>query len=143
MTSETPSTGAREAAAAMFAEDLASRHLGVTIEDVAPGKATARMTITDTMLNGHGIAHGGYVFTLADTAFAFASNTYDDMVVARNCEIAFLRPVQAGDELVATAVERVRMRRSGIYDVEVRRATGEIVAEFRGHGATITPREKA
>jgi acyl-CoA thioesterase len=122
-------------AAAMYAADEASRILGVTIDGVAPGRATARMTVTPEMINGHGIAHGGYVFLLADTAFAFACNTYGDRTVARQCEIAFLRPVLDGDELVADAVERYRGGRAGIYDVQVSR-NGEVVAELRGHSAT-------
>lgn len=141
MTPKDPTSIAQEAAEAMFAEDLATQHLGMKVEDIAPGAATVRLTITDAMVNGHGIAHGGYVFLLADTAFAFASNTYGETVVSRNCEIAFLRPAKTGEELIATAAERVRLRRSGIYDVTVRRSDGDIVAELRGHGAVVTPRE--
>jgi acyl-CoA thioesterase len=100
------------------------------------------MTVADTMINGHGLAHGGYVFLLADTAFAVACNTYDEAAVARACDIVFLRPAKAGDELVATAVERTRLRRSGIYDVTVRRGDGEVVAELRGQSATLAPRDR-
>lgn len=130
---------ARRSADAMYAADLASQALGIEIDEVTPGHARARMTVTETMLNGHRIAHGGYVFLLADTAFAFACNTYGAPNVARQCEISFLRPVHADDELTAVARERVRVRRSGIYDVEVTRADGEIVAEFRGHSAEVRP----
>jgi acyl-CoA thioesterase len=121
----------------MYADDAASRALGITIEDVAPGRATARMTIAKSMINGHGIAHGGYVFLLADTAFAFACNTYDRRTVAAGCDIVFVDAARDGDELVAEAVERVRAGRSGVYDVTVRRADGSVVAELRGRSRTI------
>ncbi|HKR99028.1 MAG TPA: hydroxyphenylacetyl-CoA thioesterase PaaI [Candidatus Dormibacteraeota bacterium] len=123
---------ARAAAQRMYAADLASQTLGIVVEDVSPGQATARMRVTETMINGHDVAHGGYTFLLADTAFAFACNTYAP-TVARAAEIAFLRPVRAGDELVAIAVERTSSGRSGIYDVTVRNGDGDVVAEFRGH----------
>src|SRR4051812_38081789 len=108
---------ARRCAEAMYAADPASRRLGIEISDVAPGRATATMTITDEMVNGHGICHGGYVFTLADTAFAFACNTYDDRTVAAGAAIDFLEPVYAGARLTAAAVELARRGRSGVYDV--------------------------
>ena len=123
---------ARHCAEAMYAADAASRRLGIEINDVAPGRATATMTVTDDMVNGHGICHGGYVFTVADTAFAFACNTYDDRTVASGAAIDFLEPVSAGTRLVATAVERTRRARSGVYDVTVATADGLVVAEFRG-----------
>jgi acyl-CoA thioesterase len=129
---------AREAAERMYAADLASQTLGIVIEDVAPGRATARMRVTETMINGHDVAHGGYTFLLADTAFAFACNTYAP-TVARAAEIAFVGPVHAGDELVATAVERSSSGRSGIYDVTVRNGAGAVVAEFRGHSRRLRP----
>jgi acyl-CoA thioesterase len=124
---------AQRSAEAMYAADDASQRLGIAITDVAPGRATARMRITADMVNGHGIAHGGYVFLLADTAFAFACNTYGGRVVARGASIVFVAAAREGDELVATGVERLRYGRNGIYDITVRR-TGwdEVVAEFRG-----------
>ena len=129
---------ARACAEVMYADDAASRALGITIEDVAPGRAAARMTVTPAMVNGHGIAHGGYVFLLADTAFAFACNTYDQRTVAAGGDIVFVRPAKAGDPLVATAVERVRAGRGGVYDVTVTRTTdGAVVAELRGRSRTI------
>jgi acyl-CoA thioesterase len=128
---------ASSAAAAMFAADVASQTLGIEITDVAPGRATASMTVGDTMVNGHAIAHGGYVFLLADTAFAFACNTYGQATVARAADIAFLAPVRAGDRIVATATERHRAGRNGIYDVTVRRESGAVVAEFRGHSTEL------
>jgi len=120
----------------MYGNDLASRHLGIQIDHVAPGQATARMVVRDTMINGHNICHGGYVFLLADTAFAFACNTYGPVTVAAACDVAFLGPAHLGDELIAQATERHRAGRSGIYDVTVRRAN-TVIAEFRGHSRTI------
>lgn len=131
---------ARRCAEAMQAADSASRRLGIGISDVAPGEATATMTITDDMVNGHGICHGGYVFTLADTAFAYACNTYDDGTVAAGASIEFLEPVRAGARLVATAQETTRRGRSGIYDVTVATADGTVVAEFRGRSRSLGKR---
>lgn len=123
---------ARRCGEAMYARDKASQHLGIEIVDVAPGRASARMAITELMVNGHDIAHGGYVFLLADTAFAFACNTYNVVTVAAAAEVVFVAAARLGDELVADAVERVRFGRSGIYDVTVRRGDSTVVAEFRG-----------
>jgi acyl-CoA thioesterase len=133
---EDPQALAERSAAAMYGNDLASRHLGIQIDHVAPGQATARMVVRDTMINGHDICHGGYVFLLADTAFAFACNTYGPVTVAAACDIAFLGPAHLGDELIAQATERHHAGRSGIYDVTVRRAD-TVIAEFRGHSRTI------
>jgi phenylacetic acid degradation protein PaaD len=127
---------ARRCADAMYAADAASQHVGIVISDVAPGRATATMRVTVTMVNGHGVGHGGYVALLADTAFAFACNTYDARTVAQGFDISLLAPVYAGDELIATAAERFRRGRSGLYDVTVRRGD-EVVAEFRGRSRTI------
>lgn len=121
----------------MYATDAASRHLGIKITDVAPGRARAHLTITDTMVNGHGIAHGGYVFLLADTAFAFACNTYDVPTVAAAADVVFVAPAKAGDTLVAEAVERLRFGRSGVYDVTVRGAGDAVIAEFRGNSRVL------
>jgi acyl-CoA thioesterase len=117
----------------MYAADRASQALGIEITEVRPGRATATMRVSAEMVNGHAIAHGGYVFLLADTAFAFACNTYGEATVARAADIAFLAPVHEGDELVAVAEERTRSGRNGVYDVTVRRSGDEVVAEFRGH----------
>jgi acyl-CoA thioesterase len=95
------------------------------------------MTVNENMVNGHGMGHGGYVFTIADTAFAFACNTYNERTVAAGADINFLAPVNAGDILTATAVERSRRGRSGIYDVTVRTADGTVVAEFRGRSRSL------
>jgi acyl-CoA thioesterase len=131
---------ARRHAERMFADDEASRALGITLSDVGPGTATATMCIRPSMVNGHRIAHGGYLFLLADTAFAIACNTYGPVTVARNCEIAFIRPVVEGEELTAAATERLRNARNGIYDVTVFGADGEVVAEMRGHSRTLPSR---
>ena len=94
------------------------------------------------MVNGHGIAHGGYIFLLADTAFAFACNTYEIATVAAAADVVFVAPAREGDRLVAEAVERVRFGRSGVYDVTVRRADGEVVAEFRGNSRALPARDR-
>jgi acyl-CoA thioesterase len=124
------------AAAAMFDADRASRSLGIELVELAPGRALLRMTVTEQMLNGHGIAHGGYVFLLADSAFACACNSHGPMTVAAGADIGFIASVRAGDVLEAEARERVRFGRSGIYDVTVRR-DGVPVAEFRGRSRTL------
>ena len=134
---EDPQALAQRAAAAMYDADLASRHLGIQIDQVAPGRATARMQVRDTMLNGHAICHGGYVFLLADTAFAFACNTYGPTTVAAACDVVFLGPAHLDDELIAEATERHRFGRSGIYDVTVRLPDTTVIAEFRGHSRTL------
>ena len=134
---EDPQAVAQRAAAAMYEADLASRHLGIQIDQVAPGRATARMLVRDTMINGHDICHGGYVFLLADTAFAFACNTYGPVTVAAACDVAFLAPAHLGDELIAHASERHRADRSGIYDVTVRLPDTTVIAEFRGHSRSL------
>lgn len=127
---------ARRCAERMYADDVASQQLGITITNVAPGRATATMRVRDDMVNGHGICHGGFVFTVADTALAFASNSYDEVTVAAGADITFLEPVSVGAMLTATAVERARRGRTGLYDVTVTEDDGTVVAEFRGrsHG---------
>jgi acyl-CoA thioesterase len=130
-------TLARRCAEAMWAADAASRALGMELVDVQPGRAAVAMTVTDEMLNGHGLCHGGYIFALADSAFAFACNTYNWRTVAHHCSVTFIRPSKAGDRLLATAAERVRTDRNGIYDITVTAADGGTVAEFRGHSRTI------
>jgi acyl-CoA thioesterase len=120
----------------MATTDLAGREIGIELETVAPGRATTRMRVAPTMVNGHGMCHGGYVFLLADSAFAFACNTYGDVTVAAGCDIVFAVPANEDDELTAEAVERARFGRNGIYDVTVRRADGELIAEMRGRSRT-------
>jgi acyl-CoA thioesterase len=128
---------AERQAAEMYAADVASRSLGIEVRDVAPGRATATMVVTETMVNGHGICHGGFVFLLADTAFAFACNTRGPAVVAAGADVSFLAPVRVGDVLVAEGVERVVRGRSGLYDVTVR-AGDTVVAEFRGRSRALS-----
>jgi acyl-CoA thioesterase len=127
--------------AAMEAADAASRGAGVRVLAVGPGTARAALIVEPRHLNGHGICHGGYLFLLADTAFAFACNTYGYVTVAHGAEVTFVAPAQEGDELEAVAVERQRAGRNGIYDVTVRRrVSGEVVAEFRGHSRQLRTR---
>ncbi|MGK5442631.1 hydroxyphenylacetyl-CoA thioesterase PaaI [Micromonospora sp. URMC 105] len=126
----------RTAAHDMFDADVASRALGIELVSAAGGAAVARMRVTASMLNGHGIGHGGFVFLLADTAFALACNSHGPVTVAAGGEISFLRPVREGDLLTARATERTRYGRSGIYDVTVFRGD-EVVAEFRGRSRTV------
>lgn len=133
-----PQALAEACAGAMWAEDRASRGLGMELQHVAPGDAALSMTVREDMTNGHAICHGGFIFALADSAFAFACNTYDQRTVAQHCAVTFLRPARLGDRLTARAVERSRTGRSGIYDVTVTDGAGEVVAEFRGHSRTIS-----
>ncbi len=128
---------ARACAETMWAQDNASQGLGMAIRDIAPGHAVLTMEVQPRMVNGHGLCHGGFIFTLADSAFAFACNTYNAINVAQHCAITFLRPARLGDMLTAEASERVREGRSGIYDVCVRALDGSVIAEFRGHSRTI------
>ncbi|MET8568881.1 hydroxyphenylacetyl-CoA thioesterase PaaI [Streptomyces sp. NPDC004783] len=120
----------------MFAADEASRRLGIELLGHGEGTARLRMTVTPAMVNGHGIAHGGYVFLLADTAFACACNSHGPVTVAAGADIVFVAPAREGDVLVATAEERTRYGRSGVYDVSVRRG-GEVIAEFRGRSRSL------
>jgi acyl-CoA thioesterase len=127
---------ARACADAMWKGDSASSGLGMTIVDVGPGRATLSMTVKPHMVNGQRIAHGGFIFTLADSAMAFACNSHNEKAVAAQCDITFIRPGKLGDTLVAVAREISRSGRSGIYDVRVTSGE-EVIAEFRGHSRTI------
>ena len=126
----------RRPAAVLFAADQASRGLGMALLHGGPGTAVVQMRVALQMLNGHSIGHGGYVFMLADTAFACACNSDGAVTVASGADISFIAAVHEGDVLVATAAERSRYGRSGIYDVTVRRGE-EVVAEFRGRSRTL------
>ena len=131
-----PDDLARACADAMWKDDDASSGLGMKIIDVGPGRATLTMTVQPHMVNGQRIAHGGFIFTLADSAMAFACNSHNEKAVAAHGNITFIKPGKLGDTLVATAREISRGGRSGIYDVRV--AVGdEVIAEFRGHSRTI------
>jgi acyl-CoA thioesterase len=123
-------------AAAMFEADRASRSAGLRLLAAGDGTATVQLTISPAMVNGHAIAHGGYVFMLADTAFACACNSRGQATVAAGADITFIAPAREGDVLEATAQERISYGRSGIYDVTVRRGD-EVVAEFRGRSRAI------
>jgi acyl-CoA thioesterase len=136
----TPEETAAAVGAAMYARDRASQALGMALEEMRPGYARLRMTVRADMLNGHGTCHGGLVFALADSAFAFACNSHDVRTVAAGCSIEFLSPARVGDELVAVAEERFRAERNGVYDAEVRRADGSLVATFRGRAAATRER---
>jgi acyl-CoA thioesterase len=117
---------------AMYARDRAAKALGITVEAIGPGFARCRMTVRPDMVNGHDTCHGGFTFTLADAAFAYACNACNRATVALGAEISFIAPARAGDVLVATAEERSRAARVGVYDVEVARADGTRIALFRG-----------
>ncbi|WP_425499198.1 hydroxyphenylacetyl-CoA thioesterase PaaI [Hoeflea poritis] len=132
-----PDELARACAASMWAHDNASKHLGMEIESVSAGTATLSMTVLDHMTNGHDICHGGFIFTLADSAFAFACNSYNQNTVAQHCAVSFLLPVHSGEKLTAVAREVHKAGRGGIYDIRVTREDGETVAEFRGHSRTV------
>ena len=121
---------------AMWDADAASQGLGMVLEEVAPGQARLAMPVAAHMLNGHGACHGGFIFALADSAFAFACNSRGQAAVAQTCTITYLRPVRLGDRLVATARELALAGRSGLYDVQVATGAG-VVAEFRGQSRAI------
>ena len=132
----TPEERAERAAAAMWANDPASQGLGMRLVAVGPGRATLDMTVREDMVNGHGIGHGGMTFSLADSAFAFACNSYNRSTVASRSEITFLAPTRLGDVLVAEAVERSRQDRDGVYDVTVR-CGSVVVAQLVGHSKEV------
>jgi acyl-CoA thioesterase len=132
-----PAKIAKACAQAMWAQDKASRGMGMKIEKVRPGFAVVSMSIGPDMVNGHGLCHGGYIFSLADSALAFACNSHNRRHVVQHCHIAFLAPGRLGMRLRAEARERHRGERSGIYDVTVRTPAGETIAECRGHSRAI------
>ena len=123
---------AEACARAMWADDRASQGLGMRIERIAPGEAIVSMTVRRDMTNGHGICHGGFIFTLADSTFAYACNSYNLSTVASGCSIDFLAPAREGDVLTARGVERSASGRTGVYDIEVFNQRGEKIALFRG-----------
>lgn len=123
---------AQRVADGMYARDRASQALGMRIVDVGPGRARLAMTVRADMLNGHAICHGGFIFTLADSAFAFACNSYNLTTVASGCAIDFLAPAHEGDMLTATAIEQSVTGRTGVYDIDVTNQRGERIALFRG-----------
>ncbi len=132
----TPEETARRSAEVMWAADRASQALGMSLDAVGPGTATLSMEVRDDMVNGHAIGHGGLTFAVADSAFAFACNSYNRATVAAGAEIRFRRPTRLGDRLVATATERERHDRDGLYDVLVT-VGDEVVAVFTGRSKEI------
>ena len=132
-----PQALAEACAKAMWNDDKATRHLGMELVSIAPGEAVIAMTIAEIMTNGHCTCHGGYMFTLADSAFAFACNTYNQRTVAQHCSVTFLAPAFKGDRLTATAREVSRRGRGGIYDIRITNQEGEPVAEIRGPARTV------
>jgi acyl-CoA thioesterase len=128
---------ASRVAAAMWADDTASAALGMRLVSIGTGTAVLEMPVRDDMVNGHGMAHGGFVFTLADSAFAFACNSRNQVTVAQACDIVFIAPALRGDLLVAEARERTSYGRNGIYDVTVRRGD-DVIAEFRGRSRQLS-----
>lgn len=125
---------------AMWSRDRACQALGMQVRAVAPGQATVAMTVRGDMVNGHDICHGGLIATLADSAFAYACNAYNDATVASGFSIDLLAPARLGDELQAQAREVSRASRTGVYDIEVRNQRGERVAVFRGRSYTLKGR---
>ncbi|UZD54849.1 hydroxyphenylacetyl-CoA thioesterase PaaI [Caldimonas aquatica] len=120
----------------MYANDRASKALGMQVREVAPGRAVLTMTVREDMLNGHDICHGGLIATLADSAFAFACNSYNELTVASGFAIDLLAPARLGDVLTATCTEVARGGRTGLYDTEVVNQQGERIAVFRGRSYT-------
>ena len=122
---------------AMLRHDHATRHMGIEITAIGPGTATAVMTVQAHMLNGHETCHGGFISTLADSAFAFACNSYNEVTVASGFDVSFLAPARGSDVLTATAHEVSRSGRTGVYDVDVRNQQGQRVAVFRGRSYSL------
>ncbi|MCW5653082.1 hydroxyphenylacetyl-CoA thioesterase PaaI [Hydrogenophaga sp.] len=133
-----PQEKARRVGETMFAVDTASKDtMGMELLACEPGRAVLRMEVRPLHLNGHQICHGGFIFTLADSTFAFACNSHNRVTVAAGCSIEFLRPAHAGDVLTCEGLEQTLSGRHGIYDMKVSNQRGEVVAMFRGKSATI------
>jgi len=127
-----PDLLAQGCAEKMWDGDFATQNLGFVIDEVSSGKSKVSVTVTKKMVNGHNNTHGGFIFFLADTAFAYACNSHNNHAVGQNCFVTFLRPSKIGDNLTASAVERELSGRSGIYDVTVTNQNDKKIAEFRG-----------
>lgn len=138
--SASPEEIAAKSAAAMWDVDHASRSAGMRLVSVGPGAAELELTVTHAMSNGHGLCHGGYIFMLADSAFGYACNSYDQRHLGQSCQIAYLAPARLGTRLVAHAEERHRGERGGIYDVRVTAEDGTLIAEFRGFSRAVPGR---
>lgn len=128
---------ARQCAEAMWRQDTASQALGMKLLEVTQGRAVIEMPVREDMTNGHGMCHGGFIFSLADSAFAFACNTYDERTVAQHCTVTYIAPAERGEILTARAHEVSKTGRSGIYDINVSTSGGKTIAEFRGNSRTI------
>lgn len=133
----TPQQIAERCAALMWTDDHASRGLGLELVEVGPGMARVRMVVRADMVNGHGICHGGFIFTVADCAFSYACNAYNHRAVASGADISFLAPAHLGDILESVGHVRLQGRRSGIYDIEVANQEGKTIALFRGRSSHI------
>ncbi|MFZ9623994.1 MAG: hydroxyphenylacetyl-CoA thioesterase PaaI [Burkholderiaceae bacterium] len=131
---------AQESARIMWAEDTATRHVGMQLLEVTPGRAKLSLTVREEFTNGHGMCHGGYIFMLADSAFAFACNSHNQRAVAASASIEFIAAAQRGDLLTAECAEQSRGGRSGLYDTRVTDQNGRLIALFRGRSATIRGR---
>ncbi|WP_405020765.1 hydroxyphenylacetyl-CoA thioesterase PaaI [Kitasatospora sp. NBC_00070] len=132
-----PDVAAHPRIVALYERDQTCQTLRIALDEVSTGRALMRMRVTASMVNGHGMAHGGYLFLLADAAFSYACNSYGPVTVAQAAQVTFLSPAAVDDELVAEAVERARSGRTGVYDVTVRQSTGRVVAEFRGQSVIL------
>jgi acyl-CoA thioesterase len=137
VTKPTPQTVAQASRDAMWAQDRASKALGIEVLEVGPGRARLRMPVRAEMCNGHHLCHGGMIFTLADSAFAYACNSHNKVTVANNCAVTFIASAREGDVLTADAAERHRGGRSGVCDVTVTDQAGTLIAVFRGHSTQI------
>ncbi|SDG25341.1 acyl-CoA thioesterase [Duganella sp. OV458] len=133
-----PQALAEAVGAAMYARDPASQSLGITLDAIAPGRARMSMPVRADMLNGHATCHGGFIFTLADSAFAFACNSHNHVTVGAGCTIDYLSPGREGDVLTATATEQTLAGKTGIYDVQVSNQDGRVIAVFRGKSHRIS-----
>lgn len=129
---------AERSSEAMLRNDHTTKGFGMKIESVGPGVATISLVVRKDHLNGHGSCHGGAIFTLADSAFAFACNSHNKITVAQHCSVTFLAPGREGDRLIAKAREVARAGRSGVYDVTVMREDKVVIAEFRGQSRTVS-----
>ena len=138
---------ARACAESMYSRDAAARELGVKIEFAGPGQSRVTMPVKVHMLNGHAVCHGGFIFALADTAFAYACNSRNSVNLAQSCSIDFVSPAREGEVLTATAEQQHQLSRTGLYDVTVTRPDGQVVARFRGRSyrvrGTILPPDEA
>ena len=137
MSQQTPQQIAERCAEALWPGDRAAQGMGMDLVEIGPGQARLRMTVREDMVNCHGICHGGYIFAVADTAFAYACNSYNQRAVASGVDINFLAPAQLGDTLTAHGHARQQGGRSGVYDIEVANQDGKQIALFRGRSTRI------